>query len=86
MYLCGLQTCLQLPVSRNVRGKGLWLPPPLKNLCAVHYTRTNIKLQFIIQLNNFHVQKYQKIFLIVTVSEKQELNVCVWSEAFCCIR
>lgn len=59
MYLCGLQTCLQLPVSRNVRGKGLWLPP-LKNLCAVHLTKTNIKLQFLILLNNFYMQKYQK--------------------------
>lgn len=93
MYLCGLQTCLQLPVSRNVRGKGLWLPPPLKNLCAVHLTKTNIKLQFIILLNNFYMQKYQKTIFDSNSFRKtrtlmifSKFVVCVWSEAFCCIR
>lgn len=92
MYQCGLQTCLQLPVSRNVRGKGLWLPP-LKNLCAVHLTKTNIKLQFIILLNNFYMQKYQKNIFDSNSFRKTRtlisyffLNLFVWSEAFCCIR
>lgn len=62
MYLCGLQTCLQLPVSRNVRGKGLWLPPPFKNLCAVHLMKTNIKLQFIILLQFPHAEVSKNIF------------------------